>query len=54
MKGFNIFSKNRGVPAVVHEVKDLTAVAWVAVEVQVGPLAWYSGLKDLGIVSAVV
>ena len=32
-------------------VKDLTAVAWVAVEAQVRSPAWYSGLKDPGLPS---
>ena len=35
-----------GVPAVVQQVKNLTAVAWVAAETQVQSLAWHSGLKD--------
>ena len=36
-----------GVPAVVQWVKDPTAVAQVAEEVEVGSLVWHSGLKDL-------
>ena len=36
-----------GAPAVVQWVENLTAVAWVPVEVQVPPLAWCRGLKDL-------
>ena len=37
--------KKTGVPAVAQGVKDLTEVAWVAVEVWVGSLAWCSVLK---------
>ena len=33
-------------------VKNLTAAAWVAVEVQVRPQAWQSGLKDLALPEA--
>ena len=35
-----------GVPAVAQRVKNLTAMAWVTVEVQVRSLDQNSGLKD--------
>lgn len=36
-----------GVPAVAKWIKNLTAVAWVAVEVRVPSLVLHIGLKDL-------
>ena len=38
-----------GIPTMVQCVKNLTAVAWVAVEVQVQSLARCSGLKVLAL-----
>ena len=39
----------RGVPTVVQWVKNLTAVAWVAMEARVGSPAQCSGVKDPGL-----
>lgn len=38
-----------GVPAVVEQVKNKTAEAWVAVEVQIWSPAWCRGFKDLSL-----
>ena len=38
--------ENPGVPTVVQWIKNLTAVAQVAVEAWVQSLAWHSGLKE--------
>ena len=47
----NLIHKNGfgGVPAVAQWVKNVTAVAQVAVEMSVASLAWLSGLKDLAL-----
>jgi len=40
-------NKDKNLPAVAQWVKNLTAVVWVTVEVQVWSPAWHSGLKVL-------
>ena len=45
---------NSGVPSVAQRVKDPTAVAWVAAEVQVQSPAKHSGLKGSGIATNTV
>ena len=42
-------TENSGVPTMAQWVKNLTAVAWVTVEVQVQSPAHCSGLKDLAL-----
>ena len=42
------------VPTVVHWVKNLTAMAWVAMEEQVPSLAWHSVLKGSSVETAAV
>ena len=39
-------NKNKGIPTVVQQAKNVTVVAWVTLEVQVQSLAWHSRLKN--------
>lgn len=44
---FHLKKINLGVPTMAQWVENLTAVAWIALEIQVQSLAQYNELKDL-------